>query len=144
MYGIPQHLIDIIKSFYVNFRCKVGNSSIEFDVKTGVRQGCVMSSTLFIIAIDWVMRNTTSDIPRVIRWGTLTTLEALDFADDIVLFSHSHQHIQDKTHRLHEYAGNIGLKINAKKTEVMTLNVNNPQGLKWTIISFHLQTTFPI
>lgn len=129
-YGIPQHLIDIIKSFYVNFRCKVGNSSIEFDVKTGVRQGCVMSSTLFIIAIDWVMRNTTSDIPRGIRWGTFTTLEDLDFADDIVLFSHSHQHIQDKTHRLHEYAGNIGLKINAKKTEVMTLNVNNPQGIK--------------
>lgn len=89
-YGIPQHLIDIIKSFYVNFRCKVGNSSIEFDVKTGVRQGCVMSSTLFIIAIDWVMRNTTSDIPRGIRWGTFTTLEDLDFADDIVLFSHSH------------------------------------------------------
>ncbi|XP_065927700.1 uncharacterized protein [Magallana gigas] len=89
-----------------------------------------MSSTLFIIAIDWVMRNTTSDIPRGIRWGTFTTLEDLDFADDIVLFSHSHQHIQDKTHRLHEYAGNIGLKINAKKTEVMTLNVNNPQGIK--------------
>lgn len=129
-YGIPQHLIDIIKSFYVNFRCKVGNSSIEFDVKTGVRQGCVMSSTLFIIAIDWVMKNTTSDIPRGIRWGTFTTLEDLDFADDIVLFSHSHQHIQDKTHRLHEYAGYIGLKINAKKTEVMTLNVNNPQGIK--------------
>lgn len=76
------------------------------------------------------MRNTTSDIPRGIRWGTFTTLEDLDFADDIVLFSHSHQHIQDKTHRLHEYAGNIGLKINAKKTEVMTLKVNNPQGIK--------------
>ncbi|XP_061188858.1 uncharacterized protein LOC133197034 [Saccostrea echinata] len=129
-YGIPQHLIDIIKSFYVNFRCRVGNTSIEFDVKTGVRQGCVMSSTLFIIAIDWVMKNTTFDIQRGIRWGTFTTLEDLDFADDIALFSHSHQHIQDKTSRLHKYAGSIGLKINTKKTEVMTLNVNNPQAVK--------------
>lgn len=93
-YGIPQHLIDIIKSFYVNFKCRVGNSSIEFDVRTGVRQGCVMSSTFFIIANDWIMKNTTSYIPKGIRWGTFTTLKDMDFADDIVLFSHSHQLIQ--------------------------------------------------
>jgi hypothetical protein len=34
-----------------------------------------MSSTLFILAIDWVMRNTTSDITRGIRWGTFSLLE---------------------------------------------------------------------
>ena len=34
-YGIL-HLIDIIKSFYSNFRCRIGNSKIEFEVKTGV------------------------------------------------------------------------------------------------------------
>lgn len=47
-----------------------------------------MSSTLFNIAIDWVMMNTTSDIPEGIRWGTFTTLEYLGFADDIALVSH--------------------------------------------------------
>jgi hypothetical protein len=85
-----------------------------------------MSSTLFILAIDWVMRNTTSDIPRGIRWGTFSILEDLDFADDIALLSHSILHIQSKTNRLYKYAGHIGLKINTKKTEVMTLNIGNP------------------
>lgn len=73
-----------------------------------------MSSTIFIIAIDWVMKN-TSDIPRDIRWGTFTTLEELNFVDDITLFSHYHQHIQDKINKLYKYAGSIGLSINTKK-----------------------------
>lgn len=54
----------------------------------------------------------------------------MDFADDIALFSHSHQHIQDKTNRLHKYAGSIGLKISTKKSEGMTLNVNNSTAVK--------------
>ena len=75
-----------------------------------------MSSTLFIIAIDWVMRQTTADIPRGIRWGTFTILEDLNFADDISMLSHTHQHIQKKSSRIEKYAGQIGLKINTKVT----------------------------
>lgn len=63
-YGIPQHIVDLIKTFYANFKCRVGNSSLTFQVKTGVRQGCVMSALLFNIVIDWVMRRTTEDKPR--------------------------------------------------------------------------------
>lgn len=77
-----------------------------------------MSSTLFIIhlAIDWITKNTTSDIPRGIRWGTFMTLEDLAL-DDIALFSHSHQHIRDETNRLQNLTGSTGPKIS------MTLNV---------------------
>jgi len=99
-YGIPQHLINLIKAFYNNFECTVGNSEISFQMKTGVRQGCVMSSTLFIIAIDWVLRQTTADTPRGIRWGTFSTWEDLDFADDLALLSHTHQHIQEKNQQI--------------------------------------------
>ncbi|XP_056017380.1 uncharacterized protein LOC130053815 [Ostrea edulis] len=85
-----------------------------------------MSSTLFIIAIDWVMRQTTSDSNRGIRWSIHSTLEDLDFADDIAMLSHTHQHIQEKTNRLQNYAGQTGLNINIKKTEIMTLNISRP------------------
>ena len=60
-YGIPEQLVLVIKSFYTNFTCRVGNSNHKFQVKTGVRQGCVMSALLFNIAIDWVMRQATED-----------------------------------------------------------------------------------
>lgn len=42
----------------LDFVCRVGNSKISFEVKTGVRQGCTMSAILFNMTIDWVMRRT--------------------------------------------------------------------------------------
>ena len=46
-YGIPQQVVLVIKSFYNNFHCRVGNSESSFDVKTGVRPGCPMSAMFF-------------------------------------------------------------------------------------------------
>ena len=129
-YGIPAKLVQLIKSFYQNFRCTVGSGNTLFEVKTGVRQGCVMSTVLFTLVIDWVMRKTTEDTPRGIRWTLFSTLEDLDFADDLALLSHTHQHMQDKTNRLHNFGQNIGLQISTRKTETMTLNITTPAPIK--------------
>ena len=129
-YGIPQEIVSTIQSFYNNFNCRVGNSQHGFPVLSGVRQGCVMSALLFNITIDWVMRQTTQDKNRGIRWNLFTNLDDLDFAYDLALLSHTHSHIQEKTNRLHIYAKQVGLKINKRKTEVMTLNVQNPAPVK--------------
>ena len=90
-----------------------------------------MSALLFKITIDWVMRQTTQDKNRGIQWNLFTNLDVLDFADDLALLSHTHSHIQEKTNRLHiKYAKQVGLKINKRKTEVMTLNVQDPAQVK--------------
>ena len=129
-YGIPTKVVNVIKSYYKNFSCSVGHSDTFFKVKTGVRQGCVMSALLFNVVIDWVMKKTTEEAPRGIRWGLQNTLEDLDFADDIALLSNTHQHIQEKTDRLNLFGQQVGLKISTKKTETMTLNVNGPTPVK--------------
>ncbi len=126
MYGIPQHIVDFIKTFYTNFKCRVGNSSLAFQVKTGVRQECVMSALLFNIVIDWVMCRTTEEKARGIRWTLFSALEDLDFADDLALVSHTHQHMQEKTTRLGYFAQQVGLKIKQRKSEVMALNISDP------------------
>ena len=62
-YGIPTKIVKLVKSMYEDTYCKVvhnGQLSEKFDIKTGVRQGCLLSTFLFILAIDWLMRETTA------------------------------------------------------------------------------------
>ena len=91
-YGNPPRIIQIIKS-YPNFTCSVGSSSLNSQVKTGVRQGCILSAVLFSVVIDWVIRRTTEDQPRGIRWTLFDTLEDLDVSDDLALLFHTHQYM---------------------------------------------------
>jgi hypothetical protein len=53
-YGIPQKFIHIIRNSYSNMQCRVideGKLTESFDVKTGVKQGCLLSPFLFLLAI---------------------------------------------------------------------------------------------
>ncbi|KAL9978803.1 hypothetical protein ACROYT_G016367 [Oculina patagonica] len=115
------------KSINVN---RKPSGDLSFEIKTGVRQGCVMSSVLFNIAIDWVLRRTMEDQHRGIRWTPFFTLEDLDFVDDIALLSHTRQHIQEKTDRLSMFSAQVGLKISLKKTEAMCVNVSSPSKIR--------------
>jgi argininosuccinate synthase len=52
-------------------------------------------------------------------------LDDLDCADNLCLISSTHQHIQEKTTKLHETSKKLGLNINQKKTKVMRINARN-------------------
>ena len=67
-YGILSHVAEVIKSYWDNFSCSVGDGGILFEVHTGVRQGCVMSTLLFNFVEDWIMQPTAEDQIRGIRW----------------------------------------------------------------------------
>ncbi len=119
-YGNPKKIINIIKLFYTENICAVLDDDKEsecFHVKTGVKQGCVMSGFLFLLVIDWVMKKTTKDNNSGIRW-----YEDLDFADDIALLSTIHAQMQKKTNSLASHAKQVELKINSKKTKTTRLN----------------------
>ena len=98
-YGVPLKIVSLIETFYNHFECSVilSNTSSEwFPVKSGVRQGCILSPILFLVVIDWVMRKATSDKPRGIQWTLFSQLEDLDFADDLAFLSVKLDHMQEK------------------------------------------------
>ena len=87
-----------------------------------------MSGFIFVIVIDWVMRNTL-DKRRGLRWNLTTVLEDLDYADDIALLASRHSDLQEKTSRLHDTAEIVGLSINPSKTKTMRLNCKNSDSI---------------
>ncbi len=124
-YGIPSKIISIIKTFYEHFECSVitGNDLSEwFPVQSGVRQGCIISSILFLVTIDWITTNTTADRSQGIQWTLFSQLEDLDFADDLALLSTNQYDMQVKTDRLNNFFIQVGLSINTSKTQVMCVN----------------------
>ena len=104
----------------------MGQSDIAFKVKSGVRQGCVMSAVLFNIVIDWVMKKTMERPTRGIRWTMFSFLEDIDFADDVALLSHTRQDLQENISKLNDISHKLGLKINNNKSKMMVINQRNP------------------
>uniref|UniRef100_K7EYP8 Reverse transcriptase domain-containing protein n=1 Tax=Pelodiscus sinensis TaxID=13735 RepID=K7EYP8_PELSI len=76
------------------------------------------------------MQRTASDASRGIRWTPFSTLEDLDFADDLALLFHTHQHMQEKTQCLCTFGHQVGLRVSQKKTEIMTLSIDSPASIK--------------
>ncbi|OOY74536.1 reverse transcriptase domain-containing protein, partial [Solemya velum gill symbiont] len=102
-----------------------GKLTDPFQVQTGVRQGCLLSPTIFLMVVDWIMRQSTANQKTGIQWTFTKHLEDLNFADDISLLSHRQQHAQEKLERVATEAEKTGLQINTEKTEL--LRINNKQ-----------------
>ena len=124
-YGVPEKIISLIWCTFQDMSCKIahaGQLSESFEVKTGVRQGCLLSPFLFLLVIDWIMKTTTTGRNNGILWTLWTQLDDLDFADDLALLSHNQSQMQDKTSLLETTSAGTGLKINRKKTKLMNMN----------------------
>ncbi len=65
-----------------------GCESALLEVTTGVRQGGLLTPTLFNFVVDWILRNTLSGAPGV-QLSSTFGLTDLAYADDIALLSDS-------------------------------------------------------
>ena len=62
-YGIPRKMVRVVVGIYGGFECAVIDGweiSDWFKILSRVKQGCVMSRFLFLLAMDWIMRKTTA------------------------------------------------------------------------------------
>ena len=54
--------VNMIKNSYEGMSCRVihdGQLTKNFEIRTGVIQGCLLSPFLFNLAIDWIMKTET-------------------------------------------------------------------------------------
>ena len=132
-YGIPNKIVQLIQGYYKNSNCRVihdGQFTKSFEIKTGVKQGCILSPFLFLLTIDWIMKTTTSGKKTGIQWTLWSQLEDLDFADDLALLSHSHQQMRAKTDYLVQVSKQTGLKVHPDKTKILKINHTVPENIE--------------
>ena len=134
-YGVPPNLLRAIESMYACSRAMVvtpdGNSE-EFDILAGVLQGDTLAPFLFVIVLDYALRKAINGreqelgltlTPRRSRRHPAVVLTDLDYADDISLLSNHVEQAQELLSRVESECAKVGLQLNAKKTEVITYNI---------------------
>ena len=87
-YAIPLKINRMVQAMYRGSRFAVvdgGGNTDWFDIKSGVRQGCVTSGFLLLLAIDMVTRKVLEEGNTGFTWRFTEKLEDLDFADDLAL-----------------------------------------------------------
>ena len=131
-YNISTNLIQFTKNLYKKATSAVlFNSSIGdwFRTTDGVRQGRLLSSTLFNIFLERILTDALKD-----REGTVSiggrTITNLRFADDIDDLAGEEEELANLVERLDRASIAYGMEISAQKTKLMT---NNTSGINTEI-----------
>lgn len=125
--GINGKLLRGIKSLYKENKNYVRISNWKsdiFEVREGLRQGGVLSPTLFIIVMDDIIKGTRDKIKKVhIGYNKLRPVEIGEcvFADDITICAKSERDLQINLTTWNEELAKRNMKINPQKTKVMVI-----------------------
>ena len=132
-YGIPKETVAAITILYRKTNVKVRSpdgDTEHFDIIAGVLLGDTLAPYLFIICLDYVLRTSIDKIrengfeltkKRNRRYPAKTITDA-DYADDIAILANAPNQAETLLHSLERAAANIGLYVNAHKTEYMCYN----------------------
>ena len=125
--GFPAHLVALLQSLYVNQKAKIrwnGENTDEFNLGKGVRQGCIASPHMFVSYTEKVMRD--ADVNQYgIKVGG-TPISNLRYADDTALFETSEEDIERLTSAVNDAGRKLNLKLNVKKTKLLTTGEEQP------------------
>ncbi|BHF68121.1 hypothetical protein SprV_0301115100 [Sparganum proliferum] len=120
--GVPAKIIAMIKAYYCSTTARVpvrNNLSQPSGIRSGVRQGCIMSPILFNHAIDWILGRAIHEGDGV-EFAPGPRLNDLNYADDVALLASSFGDLQSMVSRVNEVAKSVGLSINARRTKVFS------------------------
>ncbi|VEN37907.1 unnamed protein product [Callosobruchus maculatus] len=125
--SVPDHLINLIKNLYLESTAVVkieDMMSKDFHPQRGVRQGCILSATLFNIYGEAIMRNCLDEWEGGILVGG-EKISNLRYADDTTIFAATEEEMATLLSRIEQESAKFGLTINKTKTKLMIVDKLN-------------------
>ena len=119
-YNISANLIRVIRHF-----SDKATGAVLFQQLELVRQGCLLSPTLFSIFLERIMADTLEDRKGTVSIGS-RTITNLRFAEDIDGLAGEGEELAKSVERLDKASTAYGMEIRAEKTKLMT---NNTPGI---------------
>ena len=112
--GIPDHLTCLLRNLYAGQEATVrtGHGSDWLQIGKGVRQGCILSPSLFNLYAEYIMRNAGLDEAQTEIKIAGRNINNLRYADDATLMAESEEELKSFLMKVKEESEKAGLKLN--------------------------------
>ena len=111
--GIPDHLTCLLRNLHAGQKATVRTghgTTVWFQIEKGVRQGCILSSCLFNLYAQYIMRNNELDEAQVGIKTARRNIKNLRYADNTTLMTESEE-LKSLLMKVKE-SEKVGLKLN--------------------------------
>ena len=119
---IPDHLTCLLRNLYSGQEATVrtGHGTTDwFQIRKGVRQGCILSLCLFNFYAEYIMRNDGLEETQAGIKIARRNINNLIYADDTTLMAESEGELKSLLMKVKEESEKVGLKHNIQKTKIM-------------------------
>ena len=120
--GIPDHLTCLLRNLYAGQEATVrtGHGTTDwFQIRKGVRQGCILSPCLFNLYVEYIMQNGKLDEAQAGIKIAGRNINNFIYADDTTLMAESKEELKILLMKVKEESEKVGLKFNIQNTKIM-------------------------
>ena len=120
--NVPKNIISVIKKLYTNtvYSVKGTEDNTEpFGGCAGVKQGCVLSPSLFILTLDIILRVALEG--KTDRKDMLAIISyILGYADDLAITEATMEELKETLESIDETISKANMNISTEKTKILT------------------------
>ena len=119
--GIPDHLTCLLRNLYAGQEATVrtGHGATDwFQIRKGVRQGCILSPCLFNFYAEYIMQNARLDEAQAGIKIARRNINGHRYTDDTTLMAESEEELKSLLMKVEEESEKVGLKLNIQKTKI--------------------------
>ena len=120
--GIPDHLTCLLRNLYAGQEATVGTehgTTDWFQIRKGVRQGCILSPCSFNLYAEYIMRNTGLHEAQAGIKIARRNINNLRYADNTTFMAESEEELKCLLMKVKEESEKVDLKLNIQKTKIM-------------------------